>query len=42
MESGGSVTCKRVPVDERFIQNIIKKPDIYTSMWICENKKKDK
>ena len=30
MESGGSVTLKRVHVDEKFIQNIIKKNLIYT------------
>ena len=30
METGGSVTLKRVHVDEKFIQNIIKKNLIYT------------
>jgi hypothetical protein len=38
MEGDGSVTHKRVSIDKRFIQNIIKKPDIYTSMRICEKK----
>ena len=44
MESGGSVTLKRVHVDEKFIQNIIKKNLIYTLPcgFVKKKRKKDK
>lgn len=38
-EGGGSVTCKGVPVDEIFIQNIIKKSDYSLPCGFVKKKK---